>query len=169
MDELTARSQIEAMTAWDSAPALSIVEVEELVGLAKRVDASGTPASIDAWQASTRYVAGQVVRPTAANGHRYIADQDGTSGATEPAWPTGEGSSLSDGTIVWVEAGTDTWVPTWDLNAAAAEGWRRKAAKVAGAYSFSDAGASFDRSDMVNACMAMVRVYERGAHTVRPS
>lgn len=51
------------------------------------------------------------------------------------------------------------WEPTYDLNAAAAEGWRRKAGKVAGAYSFSDEGSSFNRSDMVKACMDMARTY----------
>lgn len=60
------------------------------------------------------------------------------------------------------------WVPTWDLNAAAAEGWRWKAGKVAGAYTFSDAGAMFNRSDMVKACMDMAKTYgTRGAGTVR--
>lgn len=60
------------------------------------------------------------------------------------------------------------WTPTWDLNAAAAEGWRWKAGKVAGAYSFGDAGASFNRSDMVKACMAMAKTYgSRGVGTIK--
>jgi hypothetical protein len=51
------------------------------------------------------------------------------------------------------------WTPTWDLNAAAAEGWRRKAGKVAGSFSFSTDGQSFNRSDMVKACLDMARTY----------
>ncbi len=60
------------------------------------------------------------------------------------------------------------WTPTWDLNAAAAEGWRWKAGKVAGAYTFGDSGSTFNRSDMVKACMAMAKTYgSRGAGTIK--
>lgn len=62
------------------------------------------------------------------------------------------------------------WTPTWNLDAAAAEGWRWKAGKVAGAYTFGDAGATFSRSDMVKACMDMAKTYSsRGAGTIKMS
>lgn len=59
--------------------------------------------------------------------------------------------------------GDDGWTPTWDLRAAAAEGWRRKAGKVAGDYTFSTDGQSFSRSDMYAHCMEMSKQYRRGA------
>lgn len=51
------------------------------------------------------------------------------------------------------------WTPTWDLDVAAAEGWRWKAAQVAGSYSFATDGQSFNRSDMVKACQDMARMF----------
>lgn len=51
------------------------------------------------------------------------------------------------------------WAGTYDLNAAAAEGWRWKAAKVAGDFTFASDGQQFNRADMAKACMDMARTY----------
>jgi hypothetical protein len=51
------------------------------------------------------------------------------------------------------------WEPTWNLNAAAAEGWRWKAARVAGDYSFSADDASYSKGDVLAQCEAMVAMY----------
>ena len=58
---------------------------------------------------------------------------------------------------------TDTdWVPTYDLNRAACEGWRWKAGKLAGAYDFQADGASYNRSQMLAHCEKMAAQYARG-------
>lgn len=59
------------------------------------------------------------------------------------------------------------WTPTWDLDAAASEGWSWKAAKVAGAYNFAEDGQRFDRSQMHAQCLAMARQYARGSGSAR--
>ena len=46
--------------------------------------------------------------PTARNGWRYRATTGGTAGLTEPVWPTALGEQVTDGDIVWQNAGTDT-------------------------------------------------------------
>lgn len=51
------------------------------------------------------------------------------------------------------------WTGTYDLNAAAAEGWRWKAAKVAGEFTFASDGQSFNRSEMAKACLEMSKMY----------
>ena len=51
------------------------------------------------------------------------------------------------------------WEPTYDLNAAAAEGWRWKAAKAAGRYTISTDGQTLNRSDMKKHCDEMARMY----------
>ena len=49
------------------------------------------------WEADTEYFYGDVILPTVRNGHAYQCTQHGTSGATEPVWPTGNGSTITDG------------------------------------------------------------------------
>ena len=51
------------------------------------------------------------------------------------------------------------WEPTWDLNAAAAEGWARKASKAANAFNFAEDGQRFDRSQIYAHCAAQQKVY----------
>lgn len=64
---------------------------------------------------------------------------------------------LDDGQIwMLVQIAADS-----DLNAAAAEGWRWKAAAVAGEYGFSVDGQRFDRDQMHAMCLAMVDHYAR--------
>jgi len=53
------------------------------------------------WQAETQYQEGEVVRPTSRNGFVYVCIQAGTSGTSEPSWPTAAGQTVSDGTVVW--------------------------------------------------------------------
>lgn len=75
---------------------------------------------------------------------------------------------LDDGQIwMLVQLAADS-----DLNAAAAEGWRWKAAAVAGEYGFSIDGQRFDRDQMHAMCLAMVGHYARrrsGSTRVRGS
>lgn len=56
-----------------------------------------------AWAASTAYSIGAIHRPTTANGTVYTVITAGTSGGTEPSWPTTDGATVTDGTVVWVK------------------------------------------------------------------
>lgn len=53
------------------------------------------------------------------------------------------------------------WTPTWDLNRGAAEGWKRKAGKVAGNYMVTADGATFHREQVVAHCERMAAQYQR--------
>lgn len=56
------------------------------------------------WQPGTAYSTGKFGRPTinaASTGLVYEATTGGTSGTTEPAWPTTAGSTVVDGTVTW--------------------------------------------------------------------
>ncbi|HEX4439517.1 MAG TPA: putative Ig domain-containing protein [Thermoanaerobaculia bacterium] len=65
------------------------------------------------WTASTAFAAGVVVRPASGfnspNGFRGFNFQSsgGTSGASEPVWPTTIGATVTDGTITWTAIGFD--------------------------------------------------------------
>lgn len=48
------------------------------------------------WAATTAYTVGTIVRPSPANGHAYKAISAGTSGPTQPAFPTTSGATVSD-------------------------------------------------------------------------
>lgn len=55
--------------------------------------------------------------------------------------------------------GDDGWIPTWDLNAGAAEGWARKAGRAASRFSFAEDGQRFDRAQIYQHCEAQRLVY----------
>lgn len=81
------------------------------------------------WAASTAYPISRVRQPTVANGFLYQVVQAGTTGATEPTWPTVAGQLVTDGTVIWacrdlptagdqVEASAEFLLSGWTGNAA---------------------------------------------------
>lgn len=58
-------------------------------------------SSLTAWASSTAYSVGDWVKPTTPNGCKYKCTTAGTSGGTEPTWPTTEFETVSDNTVVW--------------------------------------------------------------------
>jgi lambda family phage minor tail protein L len=56
-----------------------------------------------AWQASTSYAIGAIVRATTtqASGLVFRCTVAGTSASTQPAWPTDIGSTIADGGVTW--------------------------------------------------------------------
>lgn len=55
------------------------------------------------WKASTAYEVDDIAVPTTGNGRSYICTSLGTSGASEPTWPTTEGGTVVDGGVTWTE------------------------------------------------------------------
>lgn len=55
------------------------------------------------WAATTAATAGTTaVVPTVANGYIYRCTTSGTTGGSQPTWPTKAGQTVTDGTVVWV-------------------------------------------------------------------
>lgn len=54
------------------------------------------------WAATTAYVLGDKI---VDGGHLYVVTVAGTSGGSEPTWPT-DGSTVVDGTVTWDDLGT---------------------------------------------------------------
>ena len=60
-----------------------------------------TAWTFPAWQANTAYLASAVVTPVTVDGTVWRCVTAGTSGNTEPAWPTGSPWTVTDGTVTW--------------------------------------------------------------------
>lgn len=53
------------------------------------------------WVAETVKTLNELVNPTVANNYYYKCTDDGTTGLTEPTWPTIDGETVVDGTVTW--------------------------------------------------------------------
>lgn len=163
MDVDTAIARLTRMTAADNEPVLDSDALLDLLKTAARVDPFGNSVqNVDGpdYESGIYYPAGSIA---VANGTRFWrAIQGGTSVGT--AFPVitanPQGVLLYDGgDLIWQDYGNQ-WVPTYDLNAAAAEGWRWKAAQVAGRYSFASDGQQFSRSEFIAHCFQMSSQYD---------
>ena len=130
MNEATARSNLSLMVAAGDDPVLSSADLDALMALARRTDVDGQEPYM-VWRPSIAYGVGEFVVPTSANGHYYEVTTAGTAGTTQPTWPTASAATVTQDGVTYKEAGVYDWTPTHDLNAAAAEGWRWKAGRVA--------------------------------------
>lgn len=59
------------------------------------------------WAASHAYLAGEVVKPTSRNGHLYQVIVAGTSGGSQPTWPTTAAGTVTNGGVTFQEFGID--------------------------------------------------------------
>ncbi len=62
---------------------------------------SVNPVIDSAWQRSTYYTTNYFVVSSAYNSYYYSATTAGTSGSSEPSWPTTVGSIVADNNIIW--------------------------------------------------------------------
>lgn len=171
MDAATAQAEIESMVDADVDPTLTETEIERLVDRARQPDRAGNSplnvATAATWQAGTTYRIGDVIRTTLHGDRWFRVWVPGVSGATEPQWPNLANrvvnrTRVSDGSVTWEDNGTE-WNPTWDLDRAAVEGWRRKAGKVAGRFRFATDGQTFDRQQLYAHCISQMHEYRRRA------
>lgn len=67
------------------------------------LDAASILATPATWAATTSYPAGTVIKPTSPAGHYFATIAGGTSGGSEPTWTTSAGSTVSDGSVTWID------------------------------------------------------------------
>lgn len=159
MTQAEALSRLQTMTDYNVEPEITSTRVEELldeVRLAALWDELGTEAG------DVAPAVGLVIMPTVRNGHRYelvSLTAPGEQGATEPDFPTERDSTITDGDLVWREAGPDYSI-RWDLNRGACLGWQLKAGYAAAKYRSVVNDQTFDRNHIIDNCLAMAAQYE---------
>lgn len=169
MTYLEAKSRLERMVAASDDPALGPLEITELLLLARTVDSFGAEIDpIDLWTPASAYAVGDLVVPRQHNGHYYeVTVSDGLAGANEPSWPLGAGATVVLDGITYTELGATAWGGEWDLQRAAAEGWRWKAGKCSSRFNFSSDVNNFQRSQTFEHCIKMAKEYESdSAYTI---
>ncbi len=62
-------------------------------------------ANVSDWAGSTANVIGDLAVPTTPNGRYYRCVTGGTTDSSEPTWPVTAEGQVTDGTVVWEEAG----------------------------------------------------------------
>jgi hypothetical protein len=140
----TALERLRRLTQADSAPTL---DNDDLLTLLEG------SAVATLWVAATVYAVGDVVQPNTANGYRYVCVTAGTSAATEPDWPDGRESRITDGsTLVWEEAGAE-YSSLWDLQMAAYNGWLLKGSKTVENIDFARGQQNFKNSQVYEHCL----------------
>ena len=160
----TARTRLEMYLQWQVTPTLTTGEVDELFAMAKRADAYGiAPDAYADWKASTALTLGAERVPTTRNGYVYAVSTGGTTGSSEPDWPTTLDATVNDGTAVWTCSARAGWTPTFDLHAAAAEGWQMKAAKAVPSYDVKAGSVDAKRNQTYQACVRNAQLHRRKA------
>jgi hypothetical protein len=61
--------------------------------------------SYPVWTTAVAYAVNSIITPTVSNGFYYKAIQGGTSGGSQPSFPTAVGATVADGSVIWVNAG----------------------------------------------------------------
>jgi hypothetical protein len=147
-----ARRYLERMLQWQTAPQLTVSEVEDLVALARVPDSLGyAPDALPSWQIVHVFPVNAIITPLVRNGVSYRATVGGVTAAAEPLWP--ESGDVVDGGVTWTAYGVTQWTPSYNLPLAAAEGWEWKAAKAVAGYDVKAGSVDAKRNQIYKACL----------------
>lgn len=142
---------------WDDVVAHEISGTGYIAGGAtlssKTLTVTAANAFSQTWAASTAYYAGDVVRPTTGNGFLYRAQGSGTSGSSEPTWPTTVGDEVADSGVTWTNVGVA--IVQWD---AADPSWGPGATFSGARYAVM-----YDATPSTNATRPLIAVVDFGA------
>lgn len=165
-----------------------MTQVEAEAAVKRNVDADNAPELTDAditalvlataratvWAASTAYDYGDRVVPTTRAGYVFTASVAGTSGSTEPVWPTLYGGAslwdvrwphvatfntgLADGTVEWAASAPD-FTELYDVDAATREAWLLRAGRASQEFDIAADGTSLRSSQIYEHYLTMADKY----------
>lgn len=154
MPIMSPEDRLRSMTSADSDPTLSENEIHMLL------ETSSIASVYPTWAPDTAYSVGARVVPSPRTGLVYAATVAGTSGSSLPPFTNEHNDPVSDGSVTWELADTEV---AFNLNRAAAEGWRIKAGKVANRFDMKTEVNQTFRSQMYKHCMDMHKSYKVAA------
>lgn len=100
---------LDAHDFFDDVSAYEVSGTGYTTGGASLANASVTATAANSWAAAwstaTSYTLNYLVRPTTGNGYLYRAVAAGTSGGSEPTWPTTVGTTVVDSGVTWLNVG----------------------------------------------------------------
>jgi hypothetical protein len=114
------------------------------------------------WVPETEYKIGDVVQPTAPNGHFYKCVKAGSSQPVEPRWSLRTGQENLDDFLtglVWKECGVDLDGNLYNTRNAIHEAWMMKAAMSAKDFDVSIDNQKWNRSQIYDHCLEMARAW----------
>lgn len=152
LSRLEALKKLQWMVSSDTYPELTN---DELGGLIDEHCRTNT------WTASTAYVVGDRVQPVIKNGRIYECVKAGTSLTDSTLFPDFgyTGQMYSDGLdLIWRDVGA-AYVETYDVRAAAREGWMMKASKIAHLVDVVDGQQNLHISTLLDHCYKMAEKY----------
>ena len=132
-DESEAYAKLVDAVQPDSEPTLDPRELEDVLNRNKRGSR---------WVTNTDVNIGDALYPTVRNGHLYVVNKAGNTGATEPTWGTSMGGITTVGTATVLEYGVDS-ASVFNLRGAIRDAWNLKLAK-ASEYNEGDEKAVYD-------------------------
>lgn len=106
-----------------SAPVSRLKAVEKLNAIMEKITADYNNA-IATWSPNTTYAKDTIILPTASkkNWYQYVCTEPGTSGSTEPEWPSSGTVTETTGTgVQWTYSGTVLPLKSWAENTTYAE------------------------------------------------
>lgn len=86
------------------------------------VSALSFAVTATAWTATATKASGDLAKATASPSYAFRCTTAGTTGATEPTWPTTIGATVTDGTVTWTNVGILTPEVDTDYTVDAARG-----------------------------------------------
>jgi hypothetical protein len=116
VNDIQARQFISIFADATTAPVLTTPDLDTCLTYSRRQDANVNPPDpYTTWQAATAYAVGAAVVADPRNGSYFTATVAGTTGTTQPTWPTVTDGTVVDGGVTWKNAGAAAWSWSWAL------------------------------------------------------
>lgn len=169
MSTVLYRRRLKRLVEADTEPRITDEEIDDLLVQNARLDRFGVKAEpIQPYRPGMKVEVGDTIVPLNDNGHKYTVTVAGTTGASEPTWPTTSAGTVSSNSVTYTEAGETTWERAYDLFGAAADGWDLKASRVVHYFQFMTDGSRFFKEQVFDHIKERAEYYRKRSDDEAP-